>query len=216
MHLPASVANSHHSMRSWEDGLTLMHEINTNDFLAMYTFVFDKDNLPEIRKKMRTIEGRADVLREMYKKLFLQGTVRRATDSTFQYGNDCRVQKTLYKKAVEHNLRLCFSNENITLQHMNDVARLTLPPEEGGAPVRNGTNSKKNKAYADSVKPAYYVDADFDTPLSQNGVGLAMGRSEKYGYTDLRQLREDWNDLPQGGKRALSTTLDNGRQVTYK
>ena len=217
-HLPASVVNSHHSMRSWMDGLTLMHEINTNDFLAMFEYFYKKEKLSDIRKKMRTVNGRAEVLRDMIKKLTTTGTVKHKTDSTFQFGNDYQVQNDLYRAAAEGNRRLCFFNDAITMQHMNNPRLLTRRAEDGGAPVQNATNQMKNKAYADSIKPGYYVgdDLDEEDKLAQNGVGPAMGRSDKYCYADLRQLREDWEALPQGSKRALSITLKNGRRVTYK
>ena len=196
------------------DGVDILFEINANDLLAMHEFFFTNESLPEIRKKLKTVEGSAEVLKLMYNKLTNTGCVRHVTDSTFQFGNNDLLQKDLYKKAVELNLPLRFFNDGVTTDQLSDVTLLPLPPPIG-APVQNATNMLKNKAYADSVKPAYYVDGDFDTPLAQVNVGLAVGKKKKFGNEDLRALREKWMALPQGSKRPFSITL-NCRRVTYK
>ena len=206
-------------MRSWMDGPTLMHEIDTNDFLAMHEYFFTKEMLPEIRKKMRTVKGRAEVLKIMWGKLFPSGTVRHVTDSTFQHGNDTSVQMALFEAATRNNSRLCLFNEVITMQHMNNPRLLTRPAEDGGAPVANATNWKKNKAYAKSVKPGFYVgdDLDIEDKLVQNEVYAEVGAVFKNTevWRDLKALRERWEALPQGGKHAVDDTI-NGHRVTYK
>ena len=109
----------------------------------------------------------------------------------------------------------CLFHTDITAEHMDDPSLLTLSVEEGGAPVFNAVNRKKNQIYATAQKPGFYV-GNSKTKLSQNKALQKLGiASNTAPCRKLVALRSRWNALPQGSKVPVRDTI-NGRQVTYK
>ena len=213
--LPEALHGVEESMNSWRDHNKMNFAIAALDLVQIAPFLLNENMLPHVNRLMETDAGKADLLREIFNNLFDFGVVRDKLCCTFQYGNDNHEQRDIYLNAIQDNGVIRFFHTDITTDHMDDPSLLTLSVEDGGAPVCNAVNRKRNQTYATAQKPWFYV-GNSKTKLSQNKAREKLGitRATK-GEGLVRALRIRWNTLPQGSKVPVCDTI-NGRKVTYK
>ena len=213
--LPEALHGVEESMNSWRDHDKMNFAIAANDLVRLAPFLRTAKMLPEINRLMTTDAGKAELLKEIFNLLTGFGVVRDKLCCTFQYGNNHNQQRALYLNAIQNDGIIRLFHTDITAEHMDDPSLLTLSVEEGGAPVFNAVNRKKNQIYATAQKPWFYV-GNSKTKLSQNKALQKLGiASNTAPCRKLVALRSRWNALPQGSKVPVRDTI-NGRQVTYK
>ena len=213
--LPEALHGVEESMNSWRDHNKMNFAIGALDLVRIAPFLRNEKMLPHVNRLMETDAGKAELLRDTLSDLFHFGTVRDKLCCTFQYGNDEHQQRALYLNAIQDNGVIRLFHTDITTEHMDDPSLLTLSVEDGGAPVCNAVNRKKNQIYATAQKPWFYV-GNSKTKLSQNKALQKLGiASNTAPCRKLVALRSRWNALPQGSKVPVRGTI-NGRKVTYK
>ena len=213
--LPEELHGVEKSMNSWRDHNKMNFAIGALDLVRIAPFLRNEKMLPHVNRLMETDAGKAELLRDIFKLLTYFGVVRDKSCCTFQYGNDKHEQSALYLSAIQNDGTIRLFHTDITTEHMDDTSLLTLSVEDGGAPVCNAVNRKKNETYAAAQKPGFYV-GDSKTKLSQNKALQKLGiASNTAPCRKLVALRSRWNALPQGSKVPVRDTI-NGRQVTYK
>ena len=213
--LPEALHGVEESMNSWRDHNKMNFAIAALDLVRIAPYLRTAKMLPHVNRLMETDAGKAELLREIFSLLTEFGMVRDKSCDTFQYGNDDHVQRALYLNAIQNDGTIRLFHTDITAEHMDDPSLLTLSVEEGGAPVCNAVNRKKNQIYATAQKPGFYV-GNSKTKLSQNKALQKLGiASNTAPCRKLVALRSRWNALPQGSKVPVRDTI-NGHQVTYK
>ena len=214
--LPEELHGVEESMNSWRDHDKMNLQIAALDLVRIAPFLRNEKMLPHVNRLMKTDAGKAELLRDIFQLLTFFGVVRDKLCCTFQYGNDDNEQRALYLNAIQDNGAIRLFHTDITTEHMDDPSLLTLSVEDGGAPVCNAVNRKKNQIYAAAQKPWFYVGKNSKTKLSQNKALEKLGISSNTApCRKLVALRSRWNALPQGSKVPVRDTI-NGRQVTYK
>jgi len=214
--LPEELHGVEESMDSWRDHNKMNLAIGALDLVRIAPFLRNEKMLPHVNRLMETDAGKAELLREILSSLTGFGMVRDKSCDTFQYGNDDHVQRALYLNAIQNDGTIRLFHTDITAEHMDDPSLLTLSVEEGGAPVFNAVNNKKNQTYATTAQKPWFYVGNSKRKLSQNKAMQKLGIN--YNTAPCRKiiaLRSRWNTLPQGSKVPVRDTI-NGRQVTYK